>query len=685
MTQSRFVNISTYCIAEYMFEPLSSTNFLSEDFILLENETLDINQIINTDAALNTTRNVKDLSVVPIGNNKFAYLDSEKIPDYLSYDTNIVQTNVNGYSIPYDKVRFHFISGFTPTQFEGLILSIRHLQNNAKTNVFANIILTRETFDDLITFNPKPLFLANSTYDRYVDIKIPSIKNINEDYKTALNQANTFAAKITPSPSGGYSGFVYNNQITVNLSECRRRSVINTNVGTTYDIFEVSDSFDASLSQSNEFDSVGAYVGESTNGDFIEYYLTYEGGFPEDLIAILNRRNPSNDWIVIHQLSIFEQLGSSFVNTGRQVIFQEDKFDEPLVIRPVLRNAGQAVSMAIDLVCRLTNRLNGEQIIREASFTLLSPKKYGRNLTVIPLTDEPQSQKIYNKIIKANFEASNLFIEPSFAPGFGVTPTQEEAPAQKSVEYIPIFFSNNNISASNSNGLLQTSDTADEVIFGPGQLRFIVSPFDNAIKIKLYNVINEVAIPLDLNLNNSRFQLVFDLDTGKVPISNANSATEENLSTGEIMFKISKADSQKIVESSNRSVYITSIAQNGTENLMYSGEWRLSSEQSEIDDLVKSIRGEVTKRISDAERIIELEEEVEELRKQILKSLVKGARDAIRGSIKPKAVAPTVNRVFTNNPTVIKTNAFNSTPLLNPQPAPTPPRPRFPGGLLKKS
>jgi len=657
MVQSRFVNISQYCIAEYIFEPLGSNSFLSEDFVLLTNETLDINQIINTDAALNTTRNVKDLTVVPIGNNKFAYLDSEKIPNYLSYDTNISQTAVNGYSIPYDKVRFHFISGFTPAQFEGLILSVRHLQNNGKTNVFANLLFSRETFSSIITFNPKPLFLANSTYDRYVDIKIPSIKNINEDYKTALNQANTFSARITPTSNGGYSGLVYNNQITINLSECLRRSIINTNVGTTYDVFEVSDSFDASLSQSNEFDDVGAYVGESTNGDFIEYYLTYDGGFPEDLIAILNKRNPSNDWIIIHQLSIFEQLGSAFINTSRQVIFQEDKFDEPLVIRPVLRNAGHAVSMSVDLLCRLTNRLNGEQIIREASFTLLSPKKYGKNLSVIPLTDEPQSQKIYNKIIRTNFEASNLFIEPSFAPGFGITPTQEEASAQKSVEYIPIFFSNNNISASNSNGLLQTSDTSNEVIFGPGQLRFIVSPFDNAIKIKLYNVINEVAIPLDLNLNNSRYQLVFDLDTGKVPISNANSATEENLSTGEIMFKISKADSQKIIESSNRSVYITSIAQNGTESLMYSGEWRLSSEQSEIDDLVKSIRGDVAKRISDAERIIELENEIEELKKQIVKSAGRGLSDIIRGSISKQAVAPVTNRIFTKKPTSIKTSS----------------------------
>ena len=113
MTQSRFINLSSYCIVEYMFEPLGSINFSNEDFILLENSTSDINQIINTDASLSTTRNVKDLTVVPIGNNKFAYLDSEKVPNYLDYDTNITQTPINGYSIVLDKVRFHFIAGLS--------------------------------------------------------------------------------------------------------------------------------------------------------------------------------------------------------------------------------------------------------------------------------------------------------------------------------------------------------------------------------------------------------------------------------------------------------------------------------------------------------------------------------------------------------------------------------------------
>ena len=155
--------------------------------------------------------------------------------------------------------------------------------------------------------------------------------------------------------------------------------------------------------------------------------------------------------------------------------------------------------------------------------------------------------------------------------------------------------------------------------------------------------------------------MVFDLDTGKLPVLNANSSTEENLSTGEVLFKISKVDCQKIVESSNRSVYITSIAQDGSENLMYSGEWRLTSEKSEIDELVNGIKDDVKKRISDAERIIELEKEVEDLRTKLAvssnKSNIKGRALSL---ISKRAQAPAVNRLFTPNPTAIKTNRGNT-------------------------
>lgn len=596
MRTSRFVSLSQYCVAEYMFDQLGSLDFYTDDFILLENTTADIHQIFNDDGSYSSTKNIKDLTATPIGNNTFVYLDSEKIPDYLSYDANITQTTLSGYTVVMDKVRFHFVAGFDFDDFRALILSVKHTENDGKSNLFANLLLAPETIGSLIAFNPKPLFLGNALYDRYIDILVPSIKNINEDYKTAPNPALTFAAAITPNAIGS-TGFIYNNPISIGLAECGVKKTLFTNIGQSYDAYEVTEFYEAALSQSNEFDNVGAFINEAANGDFIEFYLTFNGGFPSDLLAILNARNPSDDWIIIHQISVFEQVGTAFINTSRFVFFQEDRYDEPNVFRPVLRNANEAVSMSIDYLVRLTNRRNGEQIIREGSFSLVSPKKYGRQLINLPLLDKPQSQVIYNKIIKNNFEASSLFVEPSLSgpvnPG-----TEANATVVTQTEYVPIFFNNNNISVSNTSATVSVTDSVEEVVFGPGKLRFIISPFDNIIKLKVYTTNassrSKTPIPLDLNINSAKYRLVFETTSGKISIDNANNAQLENLSTGVLAFNVSKKDSETIIQSNIKTVYLVAVSQDGKETLIYTGEWRKPTEQADVDAAIAAARAEAS-------------------------------------------------------------------------------------------
>lgn len=603
MAQSRFVNLTAYCMVEYMAEPLGSTNYYTDDFILVENSKADIRQIFNDDSSYHTTKNIQDLTVVPIGSNTYAYLDSEKLPNYLTYDsTNLTATSITGYNVVMEKARFHFVAGFDFDQFVALILSVSHTENNGKTSLFANILLSPETIAELIIFNPKPLFISNAMYDRYIDILVPSIKNINEDYKTSAVPANTFVAAITPTLTGSL-GFIYNNPIDLGLAECSKKKTIFT-ASTNYDSYEVSEFYTATVSQSNEFDNVGAQIGESTVGDYIEFYLTFNSGFPEELISILNRRNPSADWVIIHQLSIFEQLGSSFINTSRQVFFQEDGFDEPNIFRPVLKNANHAVSMSIDLISRLTNRQNGEQIIREASFNLISPKKYGKKLSTLPILDKPGSQTVYNKIIKNQFEATSLFIEPapivpqSTTIGNG-TPTTTPGTMLTYTEYVPVFFNNNNISIASTNSVVKTSDKSEEIVFGPGKLRFILSPFDNLLKFKVYtnsaSSTTNSPIELDLNTTAPTYKIVFETNSGKLSIKNASDAQLENLSTGVIAFTVSRADSEIIFASKNRTIYITSVSQDGRETFMYSGEWRKPSEQEEVDLAVSTALANSTK------------------------------------------------------------------------------------------
>jgi hypothetical protein len=639
-----------------MFDELGSLDLYTDSFILLENEHTEGHQIFNVDGSYSSTKNIKDLTVVPIGNNQLAYLDSEKIPDYLSYDSKITQTSVTGYSIAMDQVRFHFVSGFDFDDFKALALSVKNTERDGKTNLFANILLAPETSAELITYNPKPLFLGNAMYDRYIDIMVPSIKNINDEYDTSLAPGSTFVAAITPT-AASQSAFITNSQISIGLSECGRRDTLYTNINQTFDVFEVTEYVEAQLSQTNEFDTVGAYVNESTAGDFIEFYLTFNSGFPADLLAILNSRNPSDDWIIIHQISVFEQVGTAFFNTSRFVFFQEDRFDEPNVFRPVLKNANEAVSMAVDYLARLTNRRNGDQIIREASFSLVSPKKYGTKLITLPLLDKPQSQKIYNKLIKKSFESTKLFIEPTLNETIVNTTTQVTTVTK--IEYVPIFFNNNSISVSNSSGLLKQTDSTEEIIFGPGKLRFILSPFDNVIKLKVFTTNTSSSkttqIPLDLNVNSAKYRLVFETASSKVGIDNSNDPNIENLSTGVMAFIVSKKDSETIFQSSTRTVYLVAVSQDGKETLIYSGEWRKPTEQSEVDAAITAANEEANTAASVQTTLTEIQASVNAAADTAANAVV-----SINKPIKSIAVTSVVNQFGVAKPKAIRPDATNA-------------------------
>lgn len=661
MAQSRFINLSSYCIVEYQFEQLGSLNFYNEDFTFVENSITGEHQIFNTDASYNTLKNIQDLSVISIGNNAYAYLDSEKVPNYLAYNTQLTSTTLSGYNVVMDKVRFHFVAGFDFDNFKALILSINNTENTGTKCIFSNILLAPETISQLIIFNAKPLFLSNAVYDRYIDIYVPSIKNINNDFETAPIPGNTFSAAITPSPSGPV-GFITNDPISISLIECGTKKTIYTNTSISYDSYIATDVYNATVSQTNEFDNVGAYVNESAVGDYLEFYLTFNSAFPGELISILNKRNPADDWIIVHQLSVFEQVGSAFINTSRLVFFQEDSYDEPNVFRPVLKYAHEAISMSVDYIARLTNRRNGEQIIREASFNLVSPKKYGRNLINLPLLEKPQSQRIYNKIVKNNFESTALFIEPT---PVGKQPIITPAvPSQITevvrTEFIPIFFNNNNISISNVNSMVQSSDASDEVIFSPGKLRFIFSPFDNVLKLKVFteatlaNAENPL-VPLDLNVNAAKYRLVFETTTGKISIDNVNDSNQENLSTGQITFNIAKKDSESITGSSNRTVYLVSVSQDGRETLMYTGEWRKPSEQADVDAAIAQAKADAASKKDMSKILTGIKDRLSLITKLDLANKVD-----LRSNVKTKGEAPVVNRFGVAGSKSIQTNGSNA-------------------------
>jgi hypothetical protein len=663
MRESRFVNLTNYCIVEYMLEDLGSLDYINDDFKLLQNDHIDAHQIFNNDGSFTETRNIQDATVTSIDGNRYAYLDSEKIPNYIDYDDKITETTISGYNVTLDKVRFHFISGFNFDDFRALVLSVRNIENDQKTNIFANILFNKETESTILTFNPKPLYITNAMYDRYIDVYVPSIKNINEELNTSPTPASTFAAAITPNDTS-YTGFITNNPIIISLDECGTQGKIDTGIGLEYDSFEITEHYETVVSQSNEFDSVGAYIQESSQGDFIEFFLTYNGGFPEELISILNRRNPLNDYIIAHELTVYEQIGSAFIESSRLAFFQDKDYDEPNLFRPVLRNANTAITMSVDYIVRLINRLNGDQVIREGSMIITSPKKYGKTLLKLELQDKPQSQNIINKIYKNNFEATELFIDPAQSVTRSIGSIASSSSIPTSTQYVPIFFTKSNISVANKSAIVKENNDQDEVVFKDGKLRFVISPFDNFLKFKFYTEVKNKTTALDLNIGDAIYRAVFQTSSGKIKIDNLNDQSKENLSSGEIVFNIPTESSEEIIQSTDRSFYITTVAQDGTETLMYNGEWRKTSEQSDVDDAIANAKAEAELQNQTTTTINEIVDKYKDLEsKQVRKrpKLVSN-KAKIPGYVNKRASksVSTVNRFGMKTPTRIRTNRGNA-------------------------
>lgn len=602
MANTRYIQLTDYCLLEYDFYDLNpvTSNVIEDDIILTRNEDTNINQIYHPDSADPTIRNFQDVSTIFIGDNKFVYNDTEVVPNYSQYNSDISQDTLSSNDIPYDVVRFHFISGFNFDEFDALILSLAHLQNNNLENYFFQILVNPNTIESLIYLNSRPLFITDAIYDRYIQIKIPSIQALNEEYYSSSTPGNTLAGLLTPTDEGIHSGFIENAPIRVGIHECIDGNPI-TNEDDEDVIYEVynSEKFSqASIPQISKFEKLGAVIQEASDGDYIQYYATDDGAFIEDFIGSLNESNPNDDWVVIHQLLIVEQVGSAFIQTSKIIDIQEDRFDEPREFRPILQNSDSAVSFSIDYLYRLLNRRDGDQVIRRGSFSSLDAKKYGKEIEPIALDGLPRSHKIYNRLMNPTNDVTKLFMEPTISSELS---TSSESEVVERDVYIPVFFNVNRVGVTNRNTTVSNSNKEDDVIFKQGALRILLTPLDNTYKFKIYEILDNIPSPLNLDVNSS-FYIVFTLnDNDTVRFSHMEDNRLENLSAGEIAFSIPKDNSVEILNNNNnnRIFYIISKGDDGTESIMYTGQWNKSSEQDQIDTAIDTAKSEAVNNTED--------------------------------------------------------------------------------------
>ena len=535
------LQISNYALVELDYETtLISTS--SQSFLLIDSSYTNERQILNVTKGNNPTSNILDRSAVRLTDTRtWAHLDQDRAIPYNVLDANNLNQQVlsdltsTQWPVEYETLKLHLLSGYNLEDLDGLLLSVEYPEVSGKNSTIAQVAYLRG--DEYIKFNPRPIVIAGRSYDRYIEVLIPSLFYLNTEY-----YANPTSGALAYWLTSDNKGYQKNGLISISLREITTSN--DNGVTLTLTTGNVSN---VTYKQQDAFNLLNAVIVENEEEDCFEYYPSWQGGFVEDLITDLN--GVGGDYYVFHELYIYEQVGFSQVQTDYFVSIQEGDFNAPKRFRPILKNADSAYSFSIDYVMRLTDKDTGSQIVRTASVTSFEPKSYGRKVQKVNLESDVRSFKIYNKII----EETKLQINKSTV--------------EKKIEklYTPTFFDFNEIAVNTSNVILKTDGTFTtesvwnwDVIFGQGEAILLLHPYENYVKFKMHRYLEgNQTTSLDLRFDVDLF-LVIEYDSKRVKFSKIDGFYSTNLAEGEVIFKIPSKEASNIYATESGIFYITS-------------------------------------------------------------------------------------------------------------------------------
>lgn len=562
-TTSKFVQLAPYLVMEYRYadQPNPESYFVNTGspavgFNKLVNGVLEDDngqpsddiQIMNLDQDQSTTQNTRNNSVVQTNQNTFITLDPSLIVPYNDFNSDLTPTSEleitfpSNISVIYDSIRYHILAGYNLDNIDGLILQVQYLDVNGSYVTFSQIKLSKGS-SQTYTLNPNPVTIGSNIYDKYYEVKIPSLVDMNNKYGAAsgANKSKTLAALTSKSGRG------YQTAAPIRIKAYQILSTTTTNGYDTYG----SDLLAAlSLESTDPFKNIGAYIAPSDQGDYFEYFATDNGGFPEDFILFQN--SIGNSYYLQHTIETLEQVGGALLNTSNFSNIQTTAYDVPNLLRPIVRYPSVASSFTLRYTMTLVNNKDQSRLIRIATYTSTDVSRYGAQIQPLQLQVLPQQQKIYNKVAGS----TNLTI-----PSNQIRPKEITKFSNVFIERTLVNTSLTNLKVS---GTTLREDTGNQTTataslsYGMGKAYIEISPFDNYFKFTFFQKATD-GTTRNIDLSSSgEYSLVF-IDNQNKKVS-APSIVDNNIAKpakGELAFKVDETLATKILQFNNRKFYIS--------------------------------------------------------------------------------------------------------------------------------
>lgn len=616
---SKYIQIDAQILVEYIYEDSATTGVTGGEYEtdntggngirchVLSNDYTNTQFFFNEDSpqAGVSTGNKRTFSAVPINadRNKYAWLTTGSALWYGDYDSKITSNanylaqlttnpglNAPTRTVSYDTMRIHLVNGFdfASMNFDGFIFEAQfESQNGTLHNLCSTAYLNSSNFEII---NPTPFLVGEKLYGKYIEIKIPAVTWLDNEF---YNEPPADATKGIAYQLTSASGPLKNTNVTISL-----KYIGSTTTTQGQRFFNTGSAITATIPGTDSFNGLTASIIEAEDGDYFLMEGLFNGSNYADTIARLEQQ-PDTEYIVFHDIKVFEQISQDFNKTSEFSFIQKEDFDKTFAFRPVIQNANYAISYRIDYELRLYNRADNSQVIKKSSLTRRDVKKYGKKMSRINLGLVPTISKVYNTILDQTGKAISYNNQMNLT----LAVPRGDKHIVHQTQYVMGFKETVNVLAS-SNGITNISGTeirpssSTILKFPLGKAPITITPFDDFIQFRFY-----LGQDLFMNLTEiGNLYLTFKDDNGtevKIKEYQDVMANPVNRSAGECIFKIDKENSTKVTGFKNRQYFISSKKQadstevvnrgdtESAETMLYYGNWIVPGESID-DDAIKA-------------------------------------------------------------------------------------------------
>jgi hypothetical protein len=545
---SKYVQLNDFLLLEYEFnKDQFNVTPLTNIGSLCISTNIGSFQYINTGADRAVTNNDFGLNSLPENPSRTTWYCyppdiSTNYSNYFAHCDSSTLVNVPSYAL--DTIKVHIISGYNFDDVAGFLLQIRAKNTGGNFVDLANFTWINQILEagsNVINFSTNALYLANRFYDKYVQFRIPSIQVLGGDTVTPLGLALNIKQL---------------SDVFITYS-----TIPNINV----DTYLIQEQISVQLPVTSVADNFNCFIAESTGGDYIEFYATwnqiiigeYMGDIESGKIRLFTSNNPNDNamdfadtygagavkWVIMHELEVYELIpGGTTLLTQKYVFTQEDNFMNANFFRPVLRNADIDSAYQIDYTCRLVNRMDGTQVIRKASFASTDPKKYGLQFDRLNV-DNYIPYKVFNRI------EGEAFVQ-------NITSGTQQS------KFVKVFYDTTTVGMNMNNEILPQGTGPLFLKRGDGAYLFHFQKIDTANGDQVNNV--------DLS-GAYNYGLLFIMDDqSKLEISPTYS-TNMNTVLGQLEFKIMEGQVSKLLQQTNNAYSIVVKNPDGSQYTFYEG------------------------------------------------------------------------------------------------------------------